>query len=176
MSSNVVNKAVENVVEEMVDESKIRGNSIAEYLSPFGVITTKEFIYRLFSSIGLLILIGFTSLGISTLDSLTTGGSNLSEEKAATVIAVSVALVAISVVLLVWFFFATITKDYRTYGMPMPFVFSLLTPFLPFLIIIKFFISSKVERRINQAIALKQREFRESAKAQAKRDAIPDRD
>ena len=171
MSSNVVNEVVEDVVEEIVDESSIRGNSMAEYLSPFGVITTKEFIYRLLSAIGLLILIVFAGFGLTSL-----GAGNLSEDKAATIFGIMIVLGVISVVLLIWFLFVTVAKDYRTYGMPMPFIFALATPFLPFLIIIKFFISSKVERRINQAIALKQSRFRASEKEAAQRKKIPDSD
>ncbi len=171
MSRDAVNEVVEDVVEEIVDESKIRGNSMAEYLSPFGVITTKEFIYRLLSAIGLIIFIVFASFGLSTI-----GKSNLSEDKAAQIFGIMIVIGVISAVLLVWFFFVTVTKDNRTYGMPMPFVFALATPFLPFLIIMKFFISSKVERRINQAVALKQRQFRESQTEATRRKKLPDVD
>ncbi len=175
MSSESVDSVVEDVVEELVDETRIRANSIGEYLSPFGLITTKEFILRLLFAIGAIVFMGLAMAGLSGVNA-----EVADKEQMATIYGAVIVAGILSVVVLVWFLFATVAKDYRTYGMPLPVIFALATPFLPFLIIIKFLISSKVERRVNQAVALKQREFREqqkvAAKAKAKRSKIPDRD
>lgn len=171
MNSEGVNQAVEGVVEELVDDSKLRANSIWEYLSPFGVITIKEFVYRLFFAIGMMILIGLLLAALSAL-----GAETKNQELAATVLGSLYIIGPACFIVLIWFLFATIAKDYRTYGMPIPVIFALLTPVLPFFLVIKFILSSKVERRINQAIALKQRELREHNKQQAKANKILDRD
>ena len=67
-----------------------------------------------------------------------------------------------------WFLLATITKYYRTSGMPIPFIFALATPFLPFMLLITYFISSKVEREINQALAAEQLIYRKAQREKKK--------
>lgn len=147
--------------------SKLRGSSFFEYLSPFGVISTKEFIYRLFSFLGLLLVAVMLIPIILAYFEEFENQSNMD---------FLFFCVGISIVMLFWFLFATVTKEYRTYGMPIPFVFAVATPLLPLLFLIRYFISSKVERKINTERALEQRLFREEEKAIARKKKQPVRD
>lgn len=138
---------------------RLRKNSILEYLSPFGVITTKAFIYRLLSFLGITVLSIFT-LAIAVpiiLEYLK------KENYVALVSAVTFALF-IYFFLLAWFLVSTLTKDYRTNGTPIPFIFALATPFVPFLLLIKYMLSSKLEKEVNKTWAEQQQQARDKNK------------
>ncbi|MEH6446587.1 MAG: hypothetical protein V7784_22040 [Oceanospirillaceae bacterium] len=160
MSQNSTNKT-----------NKPRANSFFEYLSPFGVISTREFIYRLVSFLGLLLFFCVVAVPlISIIPSYFETAQNQSN------IDLLFFSAGISIVMLLWFLLATITKEYRTYGMPIPFIFALATPLIPLLFFIRYFFSSKIERQINTERALEQQLFREAEKELARKKKQPIRD
>ena len=153
-----------------VPEIPPRPTSLLEYLSPFGVISTSEFIYRLLSFVGLLFLSVIVFIWSSN---LITYLEQIKQQNAASFVYPLVGVIAF---LLLWFLLSTLTKEYRTSGMPIPFIFALLTYILPFIFIFRFLLSSKKKRAMNSARAIRQAEYRKNQKGQPKKSKILDRD
>jgi len=151
-------------------ETPLRATSLLEYLSPFGVISTREFIYRLLSFVGFL-FIAVTSL--AWLPSLEAFLEKIDQHQPASLV---YPVAGVFGFLLFWFLLSTLTKEYRTAGMPIPFIFALLTKVLPFIFIFRFLLSSKAKRAANTERANRQAEYRKSEKKKPKKNKIADVD
>lgn len=148
----------------------LRTTSLLEYLSPFGVISTTEFVYRLLSFVGLL-FISVTSL--AWLPQLKAYLEEIGLYQPAAFVYPVAGLFGF---LMFWFLLSTLTKEYRTAGMPIPFIFALLTKVLPFIFLFRFFLSSKTKRAVNIERANRQAQFRKSEKKKPKKSKIVDMD
>ncbi|NQZ31420.1 MAG: hypothetical protein HRU06_09085 [Oceanospirillaceae bacterium] len=147
-----------------------RPTSLLEYLSPFGVISTSEFAYRLLSFVGLLLvsvmIFAWSSSFVIYLE-------EIGQQDAASLVYPLVGVIAF---FLFWFLLSTLTKEYRTSGMPIPFIFALFTYILPFFFIFRYLLSSKKKRAINSERAAKQAEYRKNEKGLPKKSKILDSD
>jgi len=151
-------------------EIDLRAISLLEYLSPFGVISTREFVLRLLSFVGLL----FTSaISFPVLTPLVAYMKENGVQDATSIIYTMAAVLAF---LMFWFLLSTLTKEYRTSGMPLPFIFALLSNVMPFIFILRFIFSSKAKRAINTERAQRQAVFRKNEKNKPKKSKIPDVD
>jgi hypothetical protein len=148
----------------------LRATSLLEYLSPFGVISTTEFVYRLLSFVGFLLL---AVMSLAWLSSLETYLEKIGLHQPASFV---YPVAGVFGFLLFWFLLSTLTKEYRTAGMPIPFIFALLTKVLPFIFIFRFLLSSKTKRAVNTERANRQAEYRKSEKKQPKKRKIADVD
>lgn len=137
----------------------LRSVSFFEYLSPFGVISTRELIIRLFAFLGLFIAMVIVFASFSAAGNAAEPSKYLSQ--------IFIGMLCMSA-LVIWFLLATITKEYRTFGMPIPFIFALVTPFFPLMFILKYVLSSKAKRQVNQALADQQLIFRQELKVMQK--------
>ena len=151
-------------------ETPLRATSLLEYLSPFGVISTTEFVYRLLSFVGFLFI---AVMSLAWLSSLETYLQEIGQHQPASFV---YPVAGVFGFLLFWFLLSTLTKEYRTAGMPIPFIFALLTKVLPFIFIFRFLLSSKKKRAANTERANKQAEFRKSEKKKPKKNKVADVD
>ncbi|MGB1236798.1 MAG: hypothetical protein ACPG4U_01235 [Pseudomonadales bacterium] len=154
-------QAFENTLQSIIREHSHgfspRRNTLWEYISPFGFISQREAIVRLLSFFAIL------GCSIALLVSLYRG-----PDEAPNTLALSVfVMVTLGNTLNLWFAFATLAKDNRTFGMPLPLLFSALslTPALPFFFVLKFFLRSKLDAKLNRAKADYQYQYRQNAKA-----------
>ncbi|GHA49307.1 hypothetical protein GCM10008927_13110 [Amylibacter ulvae] len=140
------------------NKSKIKNGGILEWMSPFGVITTGEFILRLI----ILVMIMLAPIAL-----IAVGYEQPSE-------AVAIASMGLMFVVPValWMVLTTVTKQYRTKGVFAPFFFALFTPILPVMFFLTWFFSSRENRETNQALAKLQREHRTNRAAKKPRTTI----
>lgn len=143
-------------------EKPPRATSLLEFLSPFGVISNREFVYRL------LTVVGFIFISVMLFAFIPDIIASLEEIGQQSVASMMYPGAGVLGFLLFWFLLATLTKEYRTSGMPIPFVFALLTYILPFFFIIRFLLSSKTKRAVNKERAEQQAEYRNSEKIRLK--------
>jgi len=153
-----------------VQGTLLRPTSLLEYLSPFGVISTAEFIYRLLAFVGFL-FIAVTLL--AWLPSIENYLEQIDQHQPASFV---YPVAGVFGFLLFWFLLSTLTKEYRTSGMPIPFIFALLTKVLPFIFIFRFLLSSKTKRAVNTERANRQAEYRKSEKQKPNKNMIADVD
>jgi len=153
-----------------VQGTLLRPTSLLEYLSPFGVISTAEFIYRLLAFVGFL-FIAVTLL--AWLPSIENYLEQIDQHQPASFV---YPVAGVFGFLLFWFLLSTLTKEYRTSGMPIPFIFALLTKVLPFIFIFRFLLSSKTKRAVNTERANRQAEYRKSEKQKPNKNLIADVD
>ncbi len=140
---------------------------IIDWMTPKGVITVPSFILRALAA--LVIFAAPTLIAASVAAFIDDSGTNGT-------INLTVGLVAIiSIALGVWVLLATLTKHYRTKGVFVPFLFALLTPVLPFMLVITWLFSSKEHRLYNEHLATQQAALRKMAKAKRKPKSIDER-
>ncbi|KAB7614688.1 hypothetical protein F9L33_08635 [Amylibacter sp. SFDW26] len=133
---------------------------VFDWFTPVGVITVPSFILRALTAVLIFpipTLIAASAAAVIDKDS-TNGTINL-----------TVGLVAItSIVLGIWVLLATLTKHYRTKGVFAPFLFALLTPVLPFMLVLTWLFSSKERRTHYEHLAEQQAALRKMAKSKRK--------
>jgi|GEM_PF-3286903 len=141
-------------------------SGIFDWVTPKGVITTPSFIFRALAGVFILIAPIAALLFIEAFVNELTVPNDF-------IIVFSV-LNVFCFLLGLWIILVSVTKHYRTKGMPASFFFALITPVMPFMLVVTWIFASKEKRFQNEHLAKQQAALRKMARKKRKAKSIDD--